>query len=82
MEKYRIVTQSRHDFTKMTWHIQRKGFWGWRMVKSSDNGNYNILSFGSYVEAEHHMKNNYFGDGHLYQPTPNEYYYTQATYYM
>lgn len=81
MQKYRIINQSRHDLTNITFHVQRKGFWGWRMIKVTENGDSKHLSFGSYVEAEHYIVKNYFRDGHLYQPTPNEYHYTQATYY-
>ena len=81
MQKYRIVNQSRNDLTNITFHVQRKGFWGWRMVKVTENGNTENLSFGSYVEAEQYIVKKYFRDGHLYQPRPNEYHYTQATYY-
>jgi hypothetical protein len=51
------------------------------MVKVTENGDAKNLSFGSYVEAEHHIVKKYFRDGHVYQPKPNEYHYTQATYY-
>ena len=81
MTKYRITNESRHDFTQMEFFIERKGLFGWRRVKAGENGDYQELTFGSYVEAERHMKENYFRDGHIYQPRPNEYHYTKTTYY-
>lgn len=81
MEKYRIVNISNHDLTNITFFIERKGFWGWRRIKVTENGVSKYINFGSYVEAEHYIVKKYFRDGRLYQPIPNEYHYTQATYY-
>lgn len=82
MTKYRITHESRQDFTQMEFFIERKTWFGWRKVKSGENGDYNIVKFKSYVEAERHMKEKYFRrDGYVYQPRPNEYHYRLIIYH-
>jgi hypothetical protein len=82
MQKYRITHESREDFSKMEFYIERKRWFGWRRVKFGENGDYYELSFGSYVEAERHIIKNYFRrDGYIYQPRPNEYHYRVITYH-
>lgn len=82
MTKYRITHESRQNFSQMEFFIERKGIFGWRKVKAGENGDYKVLKFGSYVEAERHMKENYFRrDGYIYQPRPNEYHYRVIIYH-
>ena len=81
MEKYRIVSVNPSDVTKITWHIQRKKFWGWRKIYVIENNRSKELTFGSLGEAEHYIYKHYFGAGEVYQPTPNEFWYERYTYY-
>lgn len=82
MEKYRIISLGDSNLTKETYHIQKKKFWGWRMIHIKENKEDNRLSFNSYGEAEFHIIKKYCrGEGEIYQPCPNEYHYLEYTYY-
>ena len=81
MEKYRLVSKNPSDVSKIEWFIQRKKFWGWRTIEVIENNRSTELTFGSLGEAEFHIYKNYFKDGWVYQPTPNEYWYERKTYY-
>lgn len=80
MEKYRLISKNPSDVTKTTWYIQRKKFWGWRIIHVNENKQSKELSFGSLGEAEYYMYKNYFRDGEVYQPTLNEYWFNRYTY--
>lgn len=83
MAKYRIITVSANDLTKMKWKIQYKSFWGWKTVKGGENRDLTELEFGSYVEAEHRIIKVYCNrQGEITQPRPNEYHYHEYTYYV
>jgi hypothetical protein len=81
MKKYRIVSESNQSFTNVKFYIEVKKWYGWRKVRISDNDKFKFLEFKSYDEAENHMKNNYFYDGWVSKPYPNEYHYRKTTYY-
>ncbi len=82
MEKYRIVVIGTSDISKpLKYYIKRKKFWGWRFVEIVENNRSKYLEFNSLGEAEIHMFKNYFRFGEVYQPRPNEYWYTKHTYY-
>ena len=83
MEKYRIVSLGDDSLKKQTYHIQKKGFWGWRMIHIKENKSSTRLSFNSYGEAEFHLLRKYcLSHGEISQPYPNEYHYRAFSYYM
>ena len=82
MIKYRITHIRKHDLKDPTFYIERKGFWGWRRLRITENKNWEYVKFSTYEEAEHHLIKNYTKwDGQIYQASANYYYYTQNTYY-
>jgi hypothetical protein len=82
MEKYRIVSLGDCDLKKQTYFIQKKGFWGWRMIHIKENNESKRLSFNSFVEAEFHILKNYCRhNGEIYQPYPNEFHYEATSYF-
>jgi hypothetical protein len=80
MEKYRIISKDPSDLTQIKFYIQRKRFWGWRIIEVIENNKSVRLTFGSLGEAEIYIYKNYFGAGEVYQPRPNEYWYERYTY--
>jgi hypothetical protein len=80
---YRIVSIiPNSDLSKISYRIERKTFFGWKEIKIKEDSSSRELSFGSLVEAEHYVLNNYLGHGVVYQPYPNVYQFKPYTYYV
>jgi hypothetical protein len=81
MVKYRITNERKHNLTSPTFYIERKGIFGWRKLKITENRDWEYVKFSTYEEAEYYLIKTYCKwDGEIYQPIANYYYYTKQNY--
>lgn len=72
MYKYRITSIINSDNWKdVSYHIQRKKWYGWRNIVIKENENSSRLTFKSFDEAMFYCIKHYCKFGEIFQPYPN-----------